>query len=309
MKLAIFAYHDIGYECLEFLIGQRAEIVAVVTHEDDPNEEIWFRSVAALARRSGLQLYTPENPNTPEFIDEIRRAGPEMIFSFYYRRLLSKALLALAPGGALNLHGSLLPRYRGRAPVNWALVNGETESGVTLHHMVEKADAGDIVAQKRVAIDQADTALTLHRKLTRAAAVLLEETYPAIQAGKAPRIPQDERRATKFGGRRPEDGKIDWAKPAAAIYNLIRAVTHPYPGAFTIQGGKKLFVWWAVVADAAFAGAPPGTVVAVEAGIGARVATGAGHLMLQRVQLEGEEEVAAEIFARRLRVGDRLGDY
>jgi methionyl-tRNA formyltransferase len=309
MKLAIFAYHDIGFECLEFFIQAKQEIVAVVTHEDDPNEEIWFRSVADLARRYGLPVYTPKNPNAPDCIDLIRRAAPEIIFSFYYRRLLSKELLAIPRRGAMNLHGSLLPRYRGRAPVNWALVNGESETGVTLHHMVERADAGDIVAQKRVAIDQLDTAKTLYHKLTEAARKLLEEAYPAIQAGTAPRMPQDARLATKFGGRRPEDGKIDWAKPAGVIYDLVRAVTHPYPGAFTFCRGKKLFVWWAVVDATEYGGETPGTILSIEQGRGVRIATGAGRLLLKRLQLEGEEELSADLFAGRhgLRVGERLG--
>src|ERR1051326_7162801 len=116
MRVAVFAYQDIGYECLDFLISAGAEIVAVATHEDDPGEEIWFRSVAALAREHGLPLYTPENPNAPEFIATIRRAAPDLLFSFYYRKLLCNELLAIAARGALNLHGSLLPRYRGRAP-------------------------------------------------------------------------------------------------------------------------------------------------------------------------------------------------
>jgi methionyl-tRNA formyltransferase len=308
MKLAVFAYHDIGFECLDFLVQAKDEIIAVVTHEDDPNEEIWFRSVADLARRRALPLYQPENPNAPDFIDMIRSAGPDIILSFYYRLLLSKELLAIPPLGAMNLHGSLLPRYRGRAPVNWVLVNGETETGVSLHHMVEKADAGDIVAQKRVAIDRADTALTLYRKLTQAARELLEETYPAIQAGKAPRIHQDARLATKFGGRRPEDGKIEWEMPAPVIYNLIRAVTHPYPGAFTIHRGKKLFVWWAVVESDDRVREAPGTILAIEMGSGVVVATGAGRLLLKRLQLEGEEELPADLFAERqgLRIGVRL---
>lgn len=308
MKVAVFAYHDIGYGCLDFLIQSGAEIVAVATHEDEPEEEIWFRSVAELSRRHGLALYTPENPNTPDFIETIRRAGPELIFSFYYRRLLCAELLGLAPRGALNLHGSLLPRYRGRAPVNWVLVNGETETGVTLHHMVEKADAGDIVAQKRVAIDFEDTALTLYRKLTRAARALMEETYPLIVKGTAPRIPQDHRLATKFHGRRPEDGKVDWSRPAVAIYNLVRAVTHPYPGAFTFYRGQKLFLWQVVV-DKKTATAEPGAILRIDSS-GIRVAAAGGTLMIKQLQFADGPELAAIGFADKyqLHAGERLGD-
>ena len=309
MKIAVFAYHDIGYECLDFLVQAGAEVVAVVTHDDDPNEEIWFRSVAELARRHGLPVVAPENPNAPDFVERLRRAAPEIIFSFYYRRLLSRDLLGIPRRGALNLHGSLLPRYRGRAPVNWVLVNGETETGVTLHYMVERADAGDIVAQKRVAIASDDTALMLYRKLTRAARSLMEETYPLLIAGTAPRIPQDHRMATKFGGRRPEDGKIDWSRPALAIYNLVRAVTHPYPGAFTFYSGEKLFIWQAAVRDRAAVTMKPGTVLSVDAA-GLLIVTGEGNLLIKSLQPEGAEELSAAAFAENfsIRPGERLGD-
>ena len=247
MRLAVFAYHDIGYECLKFLIETSEEIVAVVTHGDDPNENIWFRSVAALARDYKLPVYTPSNPNTPAFIQLMRELAPDLILSFYYRRLLSRELLDIPRLGGINLHGSLLPKYRGRSPVNWVLINGESETGVTLHTMIEEADAGDIIAQRRVPIDIEDTALTLYHKLTAQGLGLFKESFPLIKAGKAPRIPQDSRLASKFGGRRPEDGGIAWASSAWAIYNVIRAVTHPYPGAFTFYGGKKLFIWRATV--------------------------------------------------------------
>jgi len=308
MKLAVFAYQDLGYECLDFLIRAGADIGAVVTHEDDPREEIWFRSVADLARRRNLPVYAPENPNTVDFIETIRRAAPELIFSFYYRRILSKDLLSIPRLGALNLHGSLLPRYRGRAPVNWAIVNGESETGVTLHYMVEKADAGDIVAQKRVRIDFDDTALTLYRKLTRAARELMAEMYPLLIEGRAPRTPQDHGLATKFGGRRPEDGRIDWRRPAVEIYNLVRAVTHPYPGAFTFLRGKKLFVWKADL-DRQGGAADSGAVLAID-DKGVRVAASAGALVAQKLQLEGETELPASAFAEKYRLarGEVLGE-
>jgi methionyl-tRNA formyltransferase len=311
MKVAVFGYHNIGYECLKVLIDLGEEIVAVVTHEDDPSEEIWFQSVADLARSRHLPAYAPANPNAPEFVDLIRRLAPDLIFSFYYRRLLSRELLAIPRLGGINLHGSLLPKYRGRSPVNWVLINGETETGVTLHYMIEKADAGDIIAQKRVPIDIEDTALTLFHKLTAAAAGLLKETYPLIKASTAPRMPQDSRLATKFGGRRPEDGRIVWEWSALSIYNLIRAVTHPYPGAFTFLGGRKLYVWGATLNGQAltFKGGSTGTIEAREKGKGVVVSTGKGCLLVTRAQFEGEDEIPSEALLERygISVGTRLG--
>lgn len=311
MKIAVFAYHNIGYECLKVLLEANEEIVAVVTHEDDPQEEIWFQSVADLAKAHHLPVHTPSNPNTPAFVDLVRKLAPDLILSFYYRRLLSRELLTIPCLGGVNLHGSLLPKYRGRSPVNWVLINGERETGVTLHYMVEKADAGDIIAQRRVPVDIEDTASTLFHKLTTVGVQLLRETIPLLKAGTAPRILQDSRMATTFGGRRPEDGKIIWQSPPAAIYNLIRAVTHPYPGAFTFYSGRKLYIWAASLdgQDASGQGKPSGMIVEVEEHKGVLVATGEGCLLLTRVQFEGGEEIRGDELVQRhsMNIGDRLG--
>jgi len=312
MRVLAFAYHNIGYECLRVLIQSHEEIVGVVTHEDDPDEEIWFQSVAELARTNGLSVFTPDNPNAAEFINLLRGLNPELILSFYYRKLLSKEILNIPRLGGLNLHGSLLPKYRGRAPVNWVLVNGEKETGVTLHYMVERADAGDIVAQRTVPIDLEDTALSLYGKLTNAAVELLKETYPLLKEGKAPRIPQDPRSASKFGGRGPEDGRINWESSALSVYNLIRAVTHPYPGAFTVLDGKKLYLWKAALNSQSSSAKKgiPGIVEAIEQGRGVIISTGEGNLLVTRMQYEGSEEMAADELAERhgIRVETLLGE-
>jgi len=307
VRLVVMAYQDIGYVCLDELLSLGANITAVVTHRDAPNEAIWFRSVAERARVAGLPVLAPASVNGPQVVDEIARLSPDLIFSFYFREILSREILALPSRGALNLHGSLLPRYRGRCPVNWVLVHGETETGVTLHYMEPKPDTGDIVAQLAVPITDADTALTLNRKLGEAARVLLHETFPRLVEGTAPRVPQDDARASYFGGRRPEDGRMVWSQTARQLYNLVRAVTHPYPGAFTWWRGRQLFVWSARALDAA-PGAAPGAVVAVSSE-GIRVATSAGALVLDQVQLAGERAEPAGEFAARVGIvaGDRLG--
>ena len=171
-RCLLFAYHEIGYGCMEALLKMGVPVAGLFSHDDDSHEEIWWRSCADLARRHGVPVYTPERLDAP-WIERIVAMRPAIIYSFYYRNLLPEALLRIAPLGAYNLHGSLLPAYRGRAPVNWMLVNGEREAGVTLHHMVARADAGDIVAQRAVAIDDRDTALTLYRKLVPLGVTLL----------------------------------------------------------------------------------------------------------------------------------------
>lgn len=301
MRSVVFAYQDVGYVGLEALLDLGAEVAAVFTHDDDPSEKIWFRSVRALAERRGLPVFAPEKIG-PEWVERLRAWAPDFIFSFYYRRLLPAAALEAAGRGAFNLHGSLLPRYRGRCPVNWVLVNGERESGVTLHYMVAKADAGDIVAQRRVPIADDDTVRTLYDKLSAAAALLLRETYPRLCDGTAERRPQDASQATYFGGRKPADGRVDWSRGAREIYNLVRAVTHPYPGAFAEWDGRKLFIWRAEIAGETGAAAPPGTVVGVDRGV--VVQAGAGRLRVLGAQLEGEDETEADAWATRHGVGE-----
>ncbi|MEG3131566.1 bifunctional UDP-4-amino-4-deoxy-L-arabinose formyltransferase/UDP-glucuronic acid oxidase ArnA [Pantoea cypripedii] len=263
MKTIVFAYHDMGCAGINALLQSGFEISAIFTHPDAANENHFFGSVARIAAEQGIPVYAPDDVNHPLWVDRIKAMEPEIIFSFYYRNLLNDEILNSARLGAYNLHGSLLPKYRGRAPLNWVLVNGESETGVTLHRMVKRADAGDIVSQVRVPIDEQDNVLTLHRKLVLSATQLLESVLPAMKRGEINAQPQDESEATVVGRRTPEDGRIDWSRPAQEINNLIRAVTDPWPGAFGYAGTVKFIVWKGRVHPAAH-GAKPGTVLSVE---------------------------------------------
>ncbi len=263
MRAVVFAYHNMGIVGIRALLETGFEVPMVFSHEDDPKENRWFGSVADFCRERGIPVHLPGNVNNPPWPDTIRNAGPDFLFSFYYRSMLSPGILSLPRVCAMNLHGSLLPRYRGRAPVNWVLVKGETETGVTLHLMTEKPDAGDIVGQATVPIAFEDTALTLFGKMEKAAESLLSGLLPRIATGDVPRRPNEIGKGSYFGGRKPADGRIDWTRSAVEIYNLVRAVTRPYPGAFSFLRGEKLFVWWATPASAeGFPDAvPPGTLV------------------------------------------------
>jgi len=302
MRIIFLGYHNIGYVCLETLIGLcRAlgdEIAAVVTHADDPRENLWFASVRQLAFDNYLPVYQPADPNDPAFVTAMQALQPDFLFSCYYRHMLKQPLLNLPRLGALNLHGSLLPRYRGRCPLNWVLVHGENETGITLHYMEEEADRGDIVAQKVIPITPEDTALTLFARMTAQAGKLFRETYPLLRSGQAPRHPQDHRRASYFGGRQPEDGLIDWGQSALDVYNLMRAVTHPYPGALTHLAGRKLYIWNGRPMPAP-AAAPdaPGLIVTRLPGEGLVVATGDGHFLITQAQWEGEPEFLGPVIA------------
>ncbi len=312
MRLIFMGYHNIGYVCLQALIDHchtfGDEIAAVVTHADDPRENIWFASVRDLALAHYLPLYQPRDPNDPVFVAAMRKLTPDLLFSCYYRNMLQGPMLAVPRLGALNLHGSLLPRYRGRVPVNWVLVHGESETGVTLHYMEEKPDRGDIVAQRKVAIDPQDTALTLFAKMTAASEELMRDIYPLLRAGQAPRQPQDHSQASYFGGRRPEDGLIDWSRPARDIFNLVRAVTRPYPGAYCFYQGRKLFVWWGrPLAEEGHEITEPGRIIAARPGEGLVVATGQGQFLVTQAQWEGEPEFLGPVVATwNHLVGERL---
>ncbi len=283
--ILVFAYHDVGYECLDALIQNDEYILAVITHKDDPEEEIWFRSVAALARKYDIPVHTPDSVYTPDWVDRIRSWAPDLILSFYYRDMILEEILNIPRLGAFNMHGSLLPKYRGRAPINWAILNGERSTGVTLHHMVKQADAGDIVDQEAVPIGPEDTARDVFGKCVKAARLVLERQIGPLTAGTAPRRKQDESQATTFGGRKPEDGRIDWTRSADEIYNLVRAVTQPYPGAFTMANGKKLLIWWATPRKDA--GDKPGTITSIDPLV---MATGSGSLEVVNYEWEDEEE-------------------
>lgn len=276
-KTVVFAYHDIGCAGIEALLYAGVEIKAVFTHTDSPQEHLFFGSVAKLCALHDIPVYAPEDVNHPLWVARIRALAPDLLFSFYYRHLLSNEVLGCASRGAYNLHGSLLPRYRGRAPANWVLVNGEEETGVTLHRMTAKADAGPIVAQQPVTIAPTDTALLLHRKLRDAASTMLRDHLPLLLENRHQEVAQEEHLATYYGRRTAADGLIDWCRPASELYNLVRAVSHPYPGAFFTIGEHKVIVWDADVL-AGNLDQTPGTVLSVDP---LRIACGENSLVIR----------------------------
>ena len=283
MKAVVLAYNNIGCEGIKALLGNGLEIQAVFTHKDDPNENIWFQSVAELASEKGIPLYAPANINHPLWVAKIKKMNPDFIFSFYYRDMVGKDILGIPAKGCINLHGSLLPKYRGRCPLNWAVINGEKETGVTLHYMTEKPDNGDILAQEKFAIGTNDTAKDVHMNATRAAAKLLKAALPKLRKGTLKAVKQDEKKATYFGGRKPEDGAIDWGKTASEVRNLVRGVTRPYPGAFSFLGEKK-YIFWDVSEARGAAKAVPGTVLSVNP---LTIACGKGAVTVNYAQQEG----------------------
>jgi methionyl-tRNA formyltransferase len=239
-RAVVFAYSEVGVRCVRELLALGVEIPLLFTHADDPGETQWFGSVRQLALREGLRVETPDDPNTPQWIAEGRAAQPDFLFSFYYRYMLDQAWLSVPRRGALNMHGSLLPKYRGRAPVHWAILKGESVTGASLHYMVEKPDAGALIDQQSVPILENDTALDVSFKVAEAAAQVLRRSLPALVDGSAKARPLDLAMGSYFGRRRPEDGRIDWRRGAREIHDLVRAVAPPFPGAFTEVNGCRL---------------------------------------------------------------------
>lgn len=237
----VFAYHNVGVRLLKVLIDAGVQIRLVVTHADNPNETIWFGSVAQVAAEHGLPCITPEAANSPELLSQLQALAPDYLFSFYYRYMLPQALLEVPRRGAYNLHGSLLPRYRGRAPVNWAVVRGEREIGATLHVMNAKPDHGAIVDQQAVPILSNDTAREVFDKVTLAAELVLARCLPGLLAGTAALQPQQHIAGQYFGRRTPEDGRIPATATAWQAHNRVRGVAPPdYPGAFFDTAGGRL---------------------------------------------------------------------
>jgi len=281
----VFAYHNVGARCLRVLRAHGVDVPLVVTHQDDPAENCWFERVADVAADLGLTWIAPLDANAPDVVARVRALAPDFLFSFYYRRMLASTMLATPTKAALNMHGSLLPSYRGRAPVNWAVLFGETRTGATLHDMAAKPDAGDIVAQQAVPILPDDTAGEVFGKVTLAAEICLDAALPALIAGTAARRANDIARGSYFGGRSAADGCIDWSRNARDIHNLVRAVAPPYPGALTTLAGEPARVLRSRVANAE---APPGTpsLAVVDGALIARCG-GGGTLRIDILEVDG----------------------
>jgi len=292
----VFGYSNVGDRCLRVLHAGGVQVALVVTHRDHPGESLWFSRVADTAEDLGLPVVYAEDLDPQALAAQVASAAPEVIFSFYFRSMLPSSILECARLGAFNMHGSLLPRFRGRAPTNWAVLKGATETGATLHRMVARPDAGTIVDQCAVPILPDDTARQVFDKVCVAAEVVLWRSLPAIAGGCAPEHANDLSQGSYFGGRKPEDGRIDWTRSAAEVYNLIRAVAPPYPGAFTECAGRRL-----VVAEARRRVAPlsgPAAVEGLAVDDGRMVGVcGDGGLIDIRVLLEGGRSVDAATLA------------
>jgi methionyl-tRNA formyltransferase len=289
-----------GRRTLEGLLERGEHISAVFTF--DPAKAATISGAARwddITAEHGIPLHHVRSINDPEPLALIRALAPDLVFCVGWTQLLGTELLTIPRLGCLGFHASLLPHYRGRAPVNWAIINGETVTGNTLMVLDEGADTGDIVAQRAIAIDDDDTCGTVYDKVADTELAMLDEVMPLIHVGLMPRRGQDDARATVYGRRRPEDGRIDWARTTRQLHDWARALTHPYPGAFTTIAGVRTWVWRAHPATEPAPGARPGRWRLTGTPPELRAGTLDGELVIDVVQRDGEDACDGITFARR----------
>jgi methionyl-tRNA formyltransferase len=268
--------------------------LTVVSFREEPWEPPFLDDVRACAMECGAAFIESKNVNA-EACAPLWGRPVDLFFMVSWRYLLPMALLDRARLASVVLHDSLLPAYRGFSPTVWAMINGERECGATMIHAAADVDAGDIIDRERVSVGPDEVIADVMDKITSVYLRLLERNIEGLKSGTAPRRPQDQRLATFTCKRVPADNLIDWNRSLGQIYNLIRAVTRPYTGAFTFYRGKKLFVWTARPDPAArrYVGSIPGRVVEIKPGEGVVVLTADGALLVQTVQVEGEPEACA----------------
>lgn len=304
MRVAMFGYQTWGHRTLQALLDSGHEVVLAVTHpkSDHVYERIWDDSVADLAAAHRVPVLVRDRPDDPELLAALKEARPDIIVANNWRTWLPPEIYDLPPHGALNIHDSLLPAYAGFSPLIWALINGETQVGVTAHRMNDELDAGDILLQRAVPVGPQDTATDLFHRTVELIGPIVRESLELIASGRAVWTPQDRSKATFFHKRSLEDSRIDWTWPAEAIERLVRAQSDPYPNAFTYYRGERIRIISAAVSRRRYGGTPgrvfirEGDGVVVVAGADARTGRRPG-LVVRRVRTDdGAEYPATEFF-------------
>ena len=284
MRIVFMGTPDFAVPSLEALLKSEHQVVGVVTQPDRPKgrgQEVVFSPVKVVCQRKGIPVLQPLKMKDPAFLDALRRWTPDVIAVTAYGRILPPAILALPPRGCINVHGSLLPKYRGAGPIQWAVIRGEQQTGITTMFMAEGMDTGDMLLQETVEIRADDTAGTLAPRLAEVGGRLLVETLRRLEAGTLTPQPQDDAQATMAPLLKKEDGVVDWTLPAAEIANRVRGLS-PWPGAYTYVNGER-WVLWRVAVGKEVSGSAPGTVTKVSKDR-VEVATGDGTIQLIEIQ-------------------------
>ncbi|MFA5147108.1 MAG: methionyl-tRNA formyltransferase [Candidatus Omnitrophota bacterium] len=310
MKIIFFGTSNFALPALKALIDSGHEVALLVTQPDRKsgrNLAISPPPTKVFALSRGVTVYQPEDASGSESIERLKKVGPDIFVVVSFGQILKREVLSIPKLYAVNLHGSLLPGYRGAAPTNRAVMNGDEITGVTVIRMNERMDEGDIMAEKEVGIGPEDTNITLSEKLSEAGAILLVDTLRLIEDGKAHFEKQDPEKATYAPKLRKEEGLIRWDEPAAAIHNKVRGLI-PWPGAYTHYGRKTLKILKTALSDASSDGVAPGEVIASGESTGIVVATGSGAIKITHLQVEGKKVLDSAAFLRghRLSKGTRF---
>ncbi len=262
-KILFFGFSDVGYKCLKYMVDSGYNVIGVFTHDTDPHESKWFESPESLARENLIPVFKPDTLKTEKWFRKVRYMKPDLILSLYYRNMIPEEIFSQAKYGAYNMHGSYLPYYRGRAPLNWAIINGEKFGGVSLHVMEKKFDTGAVVDQEKVEFADDEYVGQIQPRIAEAALNVFKRSLDSLLDGNPKTVPQDATKASYFGKRTPEDGKIDFSKTAREVFNLIRGVSKPFPGAFADIGGTETIIWRAKIGEDS-RGISAGTVVSLD---------------------------------------------
>ncbi len=290
MKLFLFLGSRRGYAVLKKLIAVNAQIAGILCLVEDSHEEQFHPRVGDIAKEHNIPIFYSSDVKSPAYAAVITKINPDIVFVIGWRYLITKEAYSLPPKGTLIIHDSLLPTYRGFAPMNWAIINGETKTGVTLFHIADGVDCGPIVDQMATDILLTDTAQTVDEKIITLYEEIITRNLAALENGTAKSTPQDESAATYTCKRTPKDGEINWQASALQIHNLIRALTHPFPGAYTTLQGKTVQIWGSEIPAEPlnYVGNIPGRIIGKRDGK-IEVLTGNGVIQLTKLQFAGED--------------------
>lgn len=293
MKIVFFAALKLGYETVKHVLEKGKYEVHVFTLNSSYRDRSGFVSFDDLKEKCSLHEIDPKDDSWHSMVRELK---PDAIFVIGWSFIVPTELISIAEYGAIGQHPTLLPKHRGNAPIPWTLINGLTKTGVSLFYLTNEPDAGDIVAQNEIEVAFEDDATSLYDKMTRTTKELVAETVNKIEKNSLEPKVQDGKKASKWPKRKPDDGIIDWNSTSINIYNWIRGLTHPYPGAFTFWGDKKVFIWKAKVGPDSSSG-KPGEIM--EAGSKLLIKAGHGSIHIEKLQIEGEEELLSGDFVKK----------
>lgn len=302
MDIVLLTHQNWGIEAINAILKTNHKIVRVYTHSSgmDKHEKSWHKSVKNHCEELKIPVFERKNLSE-EDIPELEKISPDILFSIHWRRLLSKSLIDIPKIGCINIHPALLPKYRGHSPINWTIINGEKETGITIHFIDENADTGDIILQKKINIESTDTAYDLYKKTISLYPTMISEVLDLIESKNYKVINQKEIKGFFCSKRYPDDGKIDWSQDRESIYNMIRGLSDPYPNAFFIFEEKKIFVKSAKLVEDDYRG-PPGRICARRTN-GIIVSCGTNFsenqsLLISEIEVEGQIYKANEYFTK-----------